>query len=409
MKRFNQFFLVLIAVVLTMSLAPAQLVGAADEGFFQGNDIQFYNPDAEVCTTATSSPPIGNENSEIVYKYLVDKGLTGEQAAGFLGNMQQESGFDPAVRQGGAIAPSDFVPVNEEGFGLVQWTFGGSTPGTRQGDLYRLSQSTNRSITDISLQMDYVWEELSGSFKTTLDRLEGITDPVEAAIIVHDNYEISADTPAEVRSVRGGAAQDFFNRYKEITPSAISGTNNCQTGIGSGDYINDFTFYDQCDSEWGNRPSPTGTLVCQLACGPTSVAMIVKNMIGKDVTPTDTIDYVFDNNLWLPNDSGTDLNTASKLADKYGLTSEVFYNNEFKDINMYKRVLDEGGMIMVAGQGSVPFIEAPLAHFIVIRGITPSGNFIVADPSPRTEDTNTKEWDADEIIGKTFGAVAFTK
>ena len=132
-------------------------------------------------------------------------------------------------------------------------------------------------------------------------------------------------------------------------------------------------------------------------------------MTGQDVTPADTIDYVFDNNLWLANDGGTDLNTASKLADKYGLQAEVFYNNEFKDINMYKRVLDQGGMIMVAGQGSVPFIEAPLAHFVVIRAITPSGNFLIADPSPRTEDTNTKEWDADEIIGKTFGAVAFTK
>jgi murein DD-endopeptidase MepM/ murein hydrolase activator NlpD len=208
---------------------------ALDETYYSGNDILFFNPDA-TCTTsgdvAVSDPidtPAGEaDRARIIMQYFVDKGLTLAAAAGFAGNMKQESGLNPGIIQGGAFAaPAQksasgtvtntgtiYKPVDSVGFGLVQWTFGG-TVGPRQGPLYQGAVRKKVDIIDMKLQLDYVWQELTTNYKTsTLDRVTDMNDPVEAAIVIHDNYEISADSDAEVRSVRGGNAQRYFDLFK---------------------------------------------------------------------------------------------------------------------------------------------------------------------------------------------------
>jgi hypothetical protein len=229
-----------------------------DQAFYESSDIPpFYNPSA-VCgggntIVDTTVDVSGDTNAEVILNFFVSKGLTLAAAAGFAGNMKQESGLDPAIIQGGAIAKDGYKPVNGVGFGLVQWTFGGTT-GPRQSGLYQLAQNSNTPIIDIGIQLEYTWKELNASYKTsTLDRLEGISDPVEAAVIVHDNYEVSADTDSEVRSVRGGNAQAYFNKFKNTitdgsgstinisSETSADGTDSCSTvdtsngGIGSAD------------------------------------------------------------------------------------------------------------------------------------------------------------------------------
>lgn len=407
MSYTKKLFTFLIIALTIFSMAPAQMVGA-DDTFNSTNNIQFYDPNAVVCTTTSSGPLVGNDNAEKIYKYFVDKGLTGQQAAGILGNIQQEAtiNFDPAIIQGGAIAPDNYMPVNEVGFGLIQWTF-----TDRQQPLVDLAKSTNRNITDIHLQLDYIWQELNGKFQHSLEAIKAADNPVDAAVAAHGppwpGYEASADSPSKVIEVRGGNATRLYEKYKSLTPEMVSGADNCNGGQASGDYISDFTFYNQCDSAWGTRPLANGTPACNVSCGPTSVAMAIKNMSGQNVTPTETIDYVFENNLWLAGNAGTSFDTVIQIAENWDINARMLENH--KDINEYKEILDNGGLVMVAGSGAVPFVAAPQAHFVLIRAITPEGKFLVADPYPKTEDTNEKAWDTGPIIDGTFGAIAFTK
>ena len=230
MKYARVFILFLVAVISVST--PVQ---AFDQQFYAGNDILYYDDRASACTPLESVTSSGagtssadqNKNAEAILRYLTGKGLTLAQASGFVGNMKQESGLNPAIIQGGRIASPGYSPVNGVGFGLVQWTF-----TSRQRPLVNLANSTQRSITDMNVQLDYVWQEVNGAYKSTLQALtanKSIT-PTEAAIIVHGKtgatrgdprfanapslgYEASADSASAVVNVRGGNAEYFYKMF----------------------------------------------------------------------------------------------------------------------------------------------------------------------------------------------------
>jgi len=224
---------VLFAVLTLFSAVP---VHAFDEQFYGANDILYYDDRATACIADTASPSSGtgtssanqDKNAEAILRYFTGKGLTLAQASGFVGNMKAESALNPAIIQGGAIASANYTPVNKVGFGLVQWTF-----TARQKPLVDLARTTNRPITDINLQLDNVWREVTGSYKSTLQALTSrpsIT-PTDAAIIVHGRtpkttfstrfsiapspgYEASNDTADAIIKVRGGNAEFYYKMFK---------------------------------------------------------------------------------------------------------------------------------------------------------------------------------------------------
>lgn len=286
MKKSGIGFIKRTALVLcTLILASnSSVVMAADlfsdETSRIGNGIFFYNP-ADTCGTQSApTAPVAavtdnGPNAETILRFFVGKGLTLAAAAGFAGNMQQESGLSAINVQnemqdkepnasvngkGDAKLAQDnggkgYIPIDGVGIGIVQWTWGGYKKNvrenpdnfnSRQGALYKFAKSRNMDIVDINLQLEYAWQELNTGYKTsTLDKLSGMRDPVEAAVIVHDNYEISGDSASEVRSVRGGNAKGYYDQFKgkiaesatAITPTgstatetvAVTDTGTCAT------------------------------------------------------------------------------------------------------------------------------------------------------------------------------------
>jgi N-acetylmuramoyl-L-alanine amidase len=245
MKRF--FILVLACVFLVTSVLPQPAFAAPNEGditnpsaedqdksgdesslptsftddpaYFSTNDVEFFsNQCSDSAAAGTTVQLSGADNTEKVLNFFMGKGLSLAQAAGFVGNMMQESGVDPKKIQGGAIAPDDYQPVNGVGFGLVQWTF-----TARQGPLMEKARSMTKKVVDIEVQLEYIWDELNSGYAHTLRDLKNTQDPVEAAVIVHGppnpGYEASADSPADVRSVRGGNAQKVYDKYKDAPPA----------------------------------------------------------------------------------------------------------------------------------------------------------------------------------------------
>ncbi len=406
---FSLLIVSLVALHLPAPEAKAQ-IGLDDYGT---NDVLFYDPtDEPPCTAAggTGAPTTavdGADNAEKIYNFFVAKGLSGAQAAGILGNLQQESGFNPAIIQGGAIADANYKPVNGVGFGLAQWTF-----TVRQQPLVDLAKKTNRKVIDITVQLDYLWQELNGTHKHALETLKQATTPEDAAYIFHRDFEASADSEATVKAKRGGPARQWYEKFdgakdtggnpSETGGNASSGSVSCEGSGGTGNYTSDgFTLYNQCDAPWGQMrvPSPDGT-ACQVSCGPTSMAMIIKAMTGKNVTPTDTINFTTKNNLWYGT-GGTTPQANVQIAENWGVRGQQIKGPAFEA--GIKDTLNKGGLVMIAGRGATPYLVS-VNHWVVIRGVTEDGKYIVADPNGKSGN-----YDINTLIGNSYDAWAFFK
>ena len=410
--RQRAFSVIGIFLMLFTATTPT-VAQALDIDFFSGNDILFYDPEAcSVISETGNIAIVGNDVAEKVFHFLTTtnfKGTGGKpfnavQAAGALGNFPQESTLNPAA-----------VEPNGKGHGLAQWT------DDRWTKLQSLASTEGKTWSDLGLQLLMIQSELNdepgfsaegGRLASQFAEFATVTDPARASYLFQQSYE-RAGVPAQQN--RDSAAKAYYEKFKDsVTTTSTSGTgatpsgNACvSTGAASGDYATDFFFYNQCDSPWGQMKPPSNT-VCYNACGPTSTAMVIKNMTGQNVTPLDTTKYVTDNGLWMPA-GGTSFDTNVTLAQKWGLKARVVSGAETKDATFIKKVLDDGGLIMVAGYpGPRPYWDIG-NHFIVIRAMTPDGQFLIANPAPTGPDDNTRQWSAGDILDNTFGGVVFTK
>lgn len=362
--------------------------------FFGSNDIIYYDPNAVDCEVSTASGNnlslVGNENGEKIFAYLIGKGLSAEQAAGVLGNLQEESGFDPAIIQGikginggrPRIATESYVLEKDIGFGLAQWTF-----RSRQLALEDFARSTNRSIIDLSMQLDFLWKELSAS--PALASLQSQTTPETAAKDFHATFEQSADDAAGIQE-RAAGARELYEKYKSLAPatSTAPASSDCASSPGSGTGLTEFMgdnfhIYNQCNTSpyggpWGDQRTPYGQTMCAAACGPTALAMLAKNMTGANISPVETIAHYTANDLWYPS-GGSIIRGLADSAGAFGLRAEAITNKG--DINAYKDVFAKGGLISVSSRGTSPFL--PQGHTIILRGITAENEFMIADPGYR--------------------------
>lgn len=107
-----------------------------------------------------------------IYKGLKRRGMSPIMAAAFVGNIGQESNFDPAVENGiGA-------------FGLVQWLDG------RRARLEAFASSKGQPASDVDVQLDFIFHELHGTESAAYQsiRLAEATGSLEAtvkAVAVH--------------------------------------------------------------------------------------------------------------------------------------------------------------------------------------------------------------------------------
>lgn len=105
--------LILIAIVTVVS-QPMELM-ALGNPFYSQNNIDFYDESAQTCIAGRVNL-WGSDNRQKVYNFLIDKGLSPEQAVGVVANIYHESGYSPTRQE-------TTEPFPEGGFGLAQWTF----------------------------------------------------------------------------------------------------------------------------------------------------------------------------------------------------------------------------------------------------------------------------------------------
>lgn len=245
-----------ILSIFVSSFVLTNYTTMAYDSFYSQNDILFYDPNSVECmnNSLNTGTVDSNENLETILNYLTAKGFSLAAASGIAGNLFQESGYYPAKIQNSAIFATDtYKPVDGVGFGIAQWT--GSD---RQIGLVNIAASQGKSILDLNVQLDYMWQELNIGYTAVRDNLNTIKSnslfsttsaPMAAAIIFHgrtdliassptieitnvtnssigfrSGYEGSADTASDLITKRGKVAENIYNTYVGKIPDGTGVT-----------------------------------------------------------------------------------------------------------------------------------------------------------------------------------------
>ena len=236
--------LAIFGVTLMISSASVQTAQAVFAEDYNGdNDIFMYDPDATLnCINSNSAPSsgsvtlVGNTNAEKIWNFFVSIGLNPEQAAGIMGNIAQESKYDPNALQTVRNPPKD------QGFGIAQWT------NERNVAIRAAANKVNKPVNDLGFQLDYLYQEMQSrpaygkrGAKNEYETIKTLKTINEAVVFFHNSFEVSDDDPADVIKLRGGYAKDAYDAYADLNkvstgaavPDAAGGCSNSLPGSGA--------------------------------------------------------------------------------------------------------------------------------------------------------------------------------
>ncbi|WP_246793444.1 phage tail tip lysozyme [Burkholderia perseverans] len=167
---------------------------AADSGTGGGTPV-----DASSGTTgAGSGSPItslGGDNANQIASALKDAGYNNTAIAGILGNLQQESGLQPDVNQGGATGgpSSNNADDNAHGYGLAQWG------GSRKEALEQFAQQQGKPVTDLGTQVQFMIQE-ANNMPGLKDAMNSAGSPQAAAATWCQQFEGATDPEMQNRN-----------------------------------------------------------------------------------------------------------------------------------------------------------------------------------------------------------------
>lgn len=130
-------------------------------------------------TIGTVSSASTFPNDQPAFDYFLGKGLTNFQAAGIVGNLDQESGVDPtAVQSGGP------------GRGIAQWSVGGRWDTDTDDNAVWYAGAQGQNVETLQLQLDFIWYELTTFSSYGLTALEQTTNVTDATVVFETDFEM---------------------------------------------------------------------------------------------------------------------------------------------------------------------------------------------------------------------------
>lgn len=137
---------------------------------------------SSIAKSFTTSFPVGQvAAASTVVDFLVNKGLTKEQAIGIAANLQAESGFSTSIKGDGGTS-----------IGLAQWH------ANRMENLKTWTEENGLDYMTATGQLEFLWHELNTTEKSALNAIKSTDTPEDAAYSFTVNFERPAD-----RDIRG--------------------------------------------------------------------------------------------------------------------------------------------------------------------------------------------------------------
>ncbi|MBX6334335.1 C39 family peptidase [Candidatus Saccharibacteria bacterium] len=394
------------ACALLLLLAPVSTAAQMDyDVFCIINDCAYYDPYS--CGEEGATQLIGRDNIEKAYNFFISKGLEPHQSAGIVGNLMQESGVNPSSNNPAAQPPATpastyFPGLTYNGGGIAQWE--GERWSGPDG-LLAFAQQQGKPWNDLGLQLDFIWKEMPNQYAGDVAALQAILPGASGSTSSLDAVKMSqtaaiAAQAFELTFERAGnpQMQNRINYANQILDPANGMVGNNPSSIaaascpvGSGQFVDGFQLYDQCDPAWGGKQYGVAGTICQAGCGPSTMAMIITALTGTPVTPDVVAEYAAANGQSFG--GGSAWTIPKVTAEHWGLKA-TFLGNDIVKIN---EVLMNGGLVAAAGRGGIPF--TPGGHYIVIRALTADGQWLIGD-SNLVEVTSSRPWDPNDIMAK---------
>ena len=194
---------------------------------FGGNTSTSYSTDSSTGTYSSGSVDTGNtvdvnvdsssteELRKSMYNFYTQNGFTPAATAGLMGNVYQESKFNPSLLQNGKGPAA----------GLFQWENFNTKDG-RWAELNKFAQAKGKDWTDPKTQMEYSIHEMGTSQKwmwnknkkhpetdhiNSFELYKQITDPETAALAFSNHFERPGTPHNETRIAK---AKEYYEMYK---------------------------------------------------------------------------------------------------------------------------------------------------------------------------------------------------
>ena len=152
----------------------------------------------------------------------------------------------------------------------------------------------------------------------------------------------------------------------------------------------DVVYFNQTDEaragqKYGSDPLSTH------GCGPTAMAMAVSSLTGEAVDPADMAALCVKQGYWCKS-HGSYLSIVQGVAEHYGLSCETVDLETLDKDELYAVLTGHNMAVALMTKGH--FTKG--GHFILLRGVTLSGEILVADPA--SQDRSLIPWDLDLIL-----------
>ncbi len=198
-----------------------------------GKSMDTFRADVKMLLSAgTDSAPAEKPQDatsveKTIWDYLYGKIGNAHGTAGLMGNLYAESSLKPTNLQNTYEKKLGYTDTayteavdngsygnfvkDSAGYGLAQWTY-----WSRKQALLEFAKSLGKSIGDLSMQLDFIWKELSESYKGVLATLKEATSVEEASTAVLTKYERPADQGEAVKAKRASFGQTYYDRYATV-------------------------------------------------------------------------------------------------------------------------------------------------------------------------------------------------
>lgn len=181
--------------------------------------------DAEETPVTVSDPDV------VIWDFFEKKGLNAFAIAGIMGNLEAESGLRSNNLQNGfetklnhtddsytkAVDNETYTNFVRDGagYGLAQWTY-----YTRKQALLDYAKSCGKSVGDLGMQLDFMWNELQG-YKNVMNVLNGARSVLEASNAVLLDYERPADQSESAQNRRARYGQAFYDKFVDAPEEEV--------------------------------------------------------------------------------------------------------------------------------------------------------------------------------------------
>lgn len=211
--------------------------------------LPYIEYDMKTTTTtkpATTTTTVSTATVEkTIWDFLMDKIGNPYGVAGLMGNLYAESALQPTNLQNtyekklgytdasytSAVDNGSYTNFvrDSAGYGLAQWTY-----WSRKQNLLEYAQGKKKSIGDLTTQLEFLYKELSESYKSVLTTLKNAKNIRTASDAVLTKFKRPANQSESVKVKRATYGQKYYDKYAStdtVSTEAVKPTPSTSTKV----------------------------------------------------------------------------------------------------------------------------------------------------------------------------------